>query len=139
MISSAQHDVVQQLTLHRSSHQQLVLHMQVQPEQQKTVQTVRSPLSSLTNHTTRSPATRSLQPWATGFQTPERLLADEVKSSPQQLCLPLYSLPSTQLAAPVTQLFAACRPSSRMLKLPAQCMLHSYSIVHNQTAPVSVI
>ena len=98
MMSSAQHDVVQQLTLHRSPHQHLVLHMQVRPEQQKTVQAVRSPLSSLTNHTTRSPATRSPQPWATGFLTPERLLADEVKSSPQQPCLPLCSLPSASLS-----------------------------------------
>ena len=45
----------------------------------------------------------------------------------------------TQLAAPITQLFAACRPSYTMPKLPAHCMLHSCCIVHIQSAPVSVI
>ena len=66
--------------------------MQVQPQQQKAVEAARTPLSHLNRHTNGSPATRISQPWATGTLTPERLLADEVKSALQQLCLPLHSL-----------------------------------------------
>ena len=92
MTMAMHHQVVQQLSLHRSSRQHLVLDMQVRPKQLKAVGAARTPLSPLDRHTNSSPATRSPQPWATGFLTPERLLVDEVKSSLQQLCLPLRSL-----------------------------------------------
>ena len=92
MTLSIQHQVVQRLILRRSSQQHLVSHMQVQPQQQKAVEAVRAPLSSVNSHDDWSPASRIAQPWATGILTPECLLADEVKSSLQQLCLPLRSL-----------------------------------------------
>ena len=92
MTMAMHHQVGQQLMLHRTSKQHRVLHMQVRPKQLKAFEAARTPLSSLDRHTISSPATRIPQPWATGTLTPQRLLADEVKSSLQQLCLPLRSL-----------------------------------------------
>ena len=127
--TSVQHHVVQQLILHRSSRQHLVLHMQVRPEQQKTLEAVQAPLSTLNRHTYTCPATRIPQPSATGVLTPERLLADEVKSFLQQLCLALCSLlsasPSLQLQTPSSSLHVVrhpvcptCQQSAAPLLLP---------------------
>ena len=108
--------------------------MQVRHKQLKAFEAARTPLSPLDRHTNSSPATRIPQPWATGILTPERLLADEVKSS-LQLCLPLRSLLCFYLAeAPVIQLCAASRQSSSMPKLPPQCLLHSCCV---QSTPMS--
>lgn len=107
MTISVRHHVVQQLNLHRSSQQHLVLHMQGQPQQQKALEAVRTPLSPLNRHTNRSPATRIPQPLATGVLTPERLLADEVKAGLEQLCLHLCSLLST---SPLSQLQSPSSP-----------------------------
>ena len=109
-----------------SSRQHLVLHMQMLPEHRKTVEAGPSPLSSLNRQTNKPPAKRIPQPWATGVLTPERLLADEVKSFLQQLCVPLRGLLSTssslQLQTPSSSLHVVRHPACLSCQHSACCL-----------------